>query len=149
VIVLNLCCDREHLFEGWFASAEAFESQRAQGLVSCPVCASLAITRRPTAPYVISGASAADRPAAPMPSGAGGAATPDPDALAVAMSVLRRMGRASEDVGERFAEEARRIHYGESESRNIRGKASGDDVESLLDEGILVLPLPQDEGDLH
>lgn len=145
MIVLNLSCEHEHLFEGWFASASAFESQRAQGQVSCPVCGSVAITRRPTAPYVNT------RPAgqtADPRAGEGAGAGRTADVAAQALALLRRLGRESEDVGERFAAEARRIHYGESEARNIRGRASRDEFGELIDEGIMVLPLPADEG-LH
>lgn len=146
MIVLNLSCDREHLFEGWFSSSTAFEDQRERGLLACPMCGSSAISRRPSAPYVKTGA--------PLPSPAPAekaksAALPvDPDLAAMAMAVLRRMGRESEDVGERFAEEARRIHHGDSDARSIRGRATRDDVSELLEEGIPVLPLPPDE-DLH
>lgn len=63
--------------------------------------------------------------------------------------MLRLAGRSAEDVGERFPEEARRIHHGETDQRAIRGKASGDEVQELLEEGILVLPVPPDEGSLH
>lgn len=143
MIVLNLCCDREHLFEGWFASADAFESQRAQGHVECPTCGSTRISRRPTAPYVNT------RSAAPSAPRRSASEQPSADAAALARALLRRLGKESEDVGERFAEEARRIHYGEREARNIKGKASSDDVSELLDEGIMVLPIPGDENDLH
>lgn len=144
MIVLDLCCDREHVFEGWFASAEAFDAQHAAGQVSCPTCGSVRVVRRPSAPYVNTRSSPAVRPEAP-------AIAAEPavnEALARAFAMLRQVGRASEDVGERFAEEARRIHYGDAESRNIRGKASRDDVGELIDEGIMVLPLPPDE-DVH
>ena len=63
--------------------------------------------------------------------------------------MLRHMSRTAENVGERLPEEARRIHYGETEARDIRGQASAKDVEELLDEGIMVLPLPAPEDDLH
>ena len=65
------------------------------------------------------------------------------------MTQLRGMAHSAEDVGERLPEEARRIHYGETEARDIRGSASADEVESLLEEGILVLPVPPAEEDLH
>lgn len=143
MIVLNLSCDQEHLFEGWFASADAFEAQREQGRIECPTCGSNHISRRPTAPYVNTRCAA---PSAPRPSAPD---LPPADAAALARALLRRLGKDSEDVGERFAEEARRIHYGEREARNIKGKASSDDVSGLLDEGILVLPIPGDEDDLH
>ena len=151
VIVLNLSCDHEHLFEGWFASSAAYDGQRERGLVSCPVCGSTTISRRPSAPYVNTGVSAplpARRSGAPVRPAAAAAAAPDADVVAAAMAMLRRLGRESEDVGDRFADEARRIHHGESEVRNIRGRATRDDVSELIDEGIAVLPLPADE-DLH
>ena len=140
MIVLNLCCENEHLFEGWFTSADAFEAQSAQGMVSCPVCASAGISRRPTAPYVNTGSGV---PVASQRADASAAFPPEKaEAL---LSMLRRAARASEDVGDRFSDEARRIHYGDVEARNIRGQASGDDVSELLEEGILVLPVPPDE----
>jgi hypothetical protein len=145
VIVLNLCCDSEHLFEGWFASADAFEAQCRNGRVECPVCGSVHITRRPTAPYVNTGGLAPGRTPSPPRETPPAAA----DVMATARALLRRLGRESEDVGDRFADEARRIHYGEREARNIKGQASRDDVGELLEEGILVLPLPGDEDDLH
>lgn len=145
MIVLNLSCEREHLFEGWFASASAFESQCAAGQVSCPVCGSMAITRRPTAPYVNTrGASGTVKPRRDDSTGK----SQNPDAVAMAMAMLRKLGRESEDVGERFAAEARRIHHGEADSRNIRGRASRDEFGELVEEGIMVLPLPSDE-DVH
>lgn len=140
MIVLNLCCENEHLFEGWFASADAFEAQSAQDMVNCPVCASARISRRPTAPYVNTGSGV------PVVSRrADTSAVLPPETAEALLSMLRHVARASEDVGDRFSDEARRIHYGEVESRNIRGKASGEDVSELLEEGILVLPLPPDE----
>lgn len=140
MIVLNLCCENEHLFEGWFASADAFETQSAQGMVTCPVCASARISRRPTAPYVNTGSGL------PVVSGGSDANTVlPPDAAEALLSMLRKAARASEDVGDRFSEEARRIHYGEVAARSIKGKASGEDVTELLEEGILVLPVPPDK----
>ena len=147
MIVLDLCCDRDHRFEGWFASASAFEDQQARNLVSCPVCASTALRRLPSAPYVHTrGPAAASSPAvqAEAPS-----ASTSPATAAAVLQMLRHMSRTAENVGERLPEEARRIHYGETEARDIRGQASAKDVEELLDEGIMVLPLPPPEDDLH
>ena len=141
MIVLNLCCDHEHLFEGWFPSTGAFDRQLADAHVSCPQCGSTRITRRPTAPYVNTG-SPAPAPAAPA------RLQPSPEVLATALTMLRQLARESEDVGKRFADEARRIHYGDSEARNIKGQASRDDVDELMDEGIVVLPVPGDD-ELH
>jgi len=147
VIVLNLCCDHEHLFEGWFGSAAAFETQRERGQIICPVCGSASISRRPTAPYVNTGSMP---PAAPPPRPSPPSATTrQTDAVATVVAMLRRFGKESEDVGERFVEEARRIHYGDSEARNIKGKASSDDIGELIDEGIMVLPVPPDDEELH
>lgn len=147
MIVLNLCCDHEHLFEGWFSSAAAFETQRERGQVVCPVCGSVTISRRPTAPYVNTGSTL---PAAPAPRPSSPSTiNSQMDAVAMAVAMLRRFGNESEDVGERFVEEARRIHYGETEARNIKGKASRDDIGELIDEGIMVLPVPPDDEELH
>lgn len=133
MIVLNLICDREHRFEGWFANADAFADQRSRALVQCPQCGSTHIERRPSAPYVNTSTPRGDT----VPS------QPPVDPAQV-MAALRLAARSAEDVGERFPDEARRIHYGESEARSIRGRASGDDLGELLEEGILVLPVPED-----
>lgn len=140
MIVLDLECEQGHGFEGWFASGAAFEEQFARGQVCCPNCGTLRVVRRPSAPYVQT------RQAA-VPS-----STPGPAAVAALtqeiLAHLRRRARGLEDVGKRFAEEARRIHYGDSEPRGIKGQASGEDLRDLLEEGIAVLPVPSDE-DLH
>lgn len=152
VIVLNLSCPANHLFEGWFASGDAFAAQAAAGQIACPVCGSTDIERRPSAPYVNTGSSA---PAAPRtgeshPASAPAARpAPSPELAAALISSLRMLGKQAEDVGAEFAEEARKIHYGEAEERSIRGQASSDEVGELLEEGILVLPLPPAEEDLH
>ncbi len=146
MIVLNLCCDNEHLFEGWFGSVDAFEVQQGRQQVNCPVCGSTHIERRPTAPYLNTG-SGAPQPRAAAPGR--NVALANADTIAAALAMLRHIGMESEDVGERFAEEARRIHYGDSNARNIKGKATPDDVGELLDEGIMVLPLAPDDEEFH
>jgi hypothetical protein len=137
--VLNLRCGNEHGFEGWFASEEAFATQSTSGAVACPLCASTTIERLPSAPRI-----QASRHAAPAP---------DAPAQQVAMTLQSQWLRAvrhvmarTEDVGERFAEEARRIHYGEAEDRGIRGQASREDAEALREEGIEVVALPVPEA---
>ena len=161
MIVLDLCCANEHRFEGWFASSAAFEAQRAQGLVTCPVCNTTEVRRLPSAPYVQtrsvqtpapSGSQAsavpvasARAPAAPVTS----TGMPSATAVAELLGTLRRMAKSAEDVGERLPEEARRIHYGEAEARDIRGAASRDEVEELLEEGIMLVPLPPGEDEVH
>lgn len=133
MIVLNLSCDKQHLFEGWFANAAAFADQCARGLVQCPHCGSTHIERRPSAPYVNTSA----------PRGESTAPPPAVDPAQV-VAALRMAARSAEDVGEQFPDEARRIHYGEAETRSIRGRASGDELGELLEEGILVLPVPDE-----
>jgi hypothetical protein len=132
VIVLDLVCDNEHRFEGWFGNADAFAEQHAHGLVACPQCGSTHVERRPSAPYVKASTARRDTAKRPTP--------PDAERLAAA---LRAAARGAEDVGEHFPVEARRIHYGDAEARSIRGRASPEDVGELLDEGILVLPVPE------
>ena len=141
MIVLDLLCDQEHRFEAWFASGDAFEAQLAANLVSCPHCDSHAVRRLPSAPYVQTSSHAATA-AKRLPQ-------PDPAAIAARLvEALRSAAGQSEDVGERFPEEARRIHYGEAEERAIRGKAKHSDLLELIDEGIPVLPVPPDKDDL-
>lgn len=130
--VLNLRCAHDHRFEGWFGSDDDFEAQCGRGLVSCPNCGDSTITRLPTAPRLnVSGAKEGETPSDPM------------TALQAAWSqAVRQVMAQTEDVGERFPEEARRIHYGEVEARGIRGKASREDAQALRDEGIEVTALP-------
>jgi hypothetical protein len=134
--VFNLTCELEHSFEGWFASHDEFDRQLAGGLVECPVCGSQAVQKLPSAPRLnISGA---QEPAAKEP-----VALPNAAAM---RSILAQMARHivanTEDVGDRFPEEARRIHYEEAPQRSIRGVASKDEAAALEDEGIEVMPLP-------
>ena len=131
MIVLNLTCNRNHPFEGWFASAEAFDCQASGGQVNCPTCGSAEVSRLPSGPRVIS------HPSVPAKAGVELTAA-DMTALVQAITTASE----AEDVAERFPEEARKIHYGEAPLRGIRGQASLADTLELLDEGIPVLPLP-------
>jgi len=140
--VLNLQCRQGHGFEGWFASEDAFQEQLARGLVECPVCADVQVAKLPSAPRLNLGAA---EPAAAPPRQEL-MATPDATLQAEWMKMVRHVLANTDDVGERFAEEARKIHYGEAEERNIRGQASRGETEALLDEGITVLPLPIPKG---
>jgi len=146
--VLNLLCSHGHAFEGWFASHDDYASQRERGLVSCPVCNDAEVTKMPSAPRLNLGH---DAPG-PAPVPAQAAAVQDvaqmtPQHLQAAwMKMVRHVMANTEDVGAQFAEEARKIHYGETENRNIRGQASREETEALLDEGIDVLPLPVPAG---
>jgi hypothetical protein len=138
--VFNLGCDRQHSFEGWFSSSEDFDMQMQRGLLTCPVCGSSKVEKLPSAPYI--GSSSVTDPAAKAATPVA-AAMPTPAQMqAMFLRMAREVAASTEDVGERFAEEARRIHYNEAPERGIRGVASKDEAEALADEGIAVMPLP-------
>jgi hypothetical protein len=137
--VLNLRCAHGHGFEGWFASNEAFDTQLAAGLVECPVCGDTGIVKLLSAPRLNLGNSKAPAETAPAaPSQVPAELSPD----ARWMRAVREVIAKTEDVGDRFADEARKMHYGEAEERGIRGQATREQTEALLDEGIAVMPLP-------
>lgn len=148
--VLNLRCAHEHGFEGWFASEDEFQAQLARGLVECPICGDTTITKGLTAPRLNLGAAApqSEMQAATESASREVAPVADPrQAMQLAwMRAVREVMANTEDVGERFAEEARRMHYGEVDERNIRGRASREETEALLEEGIPVLPLAVPKG---
>ena len=148
--VLNLQCRHGHAFEGWFASHDDFESQQGRGLLTCPVCNEAEVSKMPSAPRLNLGQSGpTDSAAVPA---AASAAVQDvaqlaPQQLQAAwMKMVRHVMAHTEDVGTKFAEEARKIHHGEAENRNIRGQASREETEALLEEGIEILPLPVPAG---
>ncbi|MFX1671933.1 DUF1178 family protein [Paraburkholderia sp. A2WS-5] len=139
--VLDLQCPDGHRFEGWFASADDFESQLSRKLVECPMCGATNVSRVPSAPRLnLSGASAASSAAGQAPQSAQAAQAAQWQAHA--MRVMREVLEKTENVGDRFVEEARRIHYNEAPARNIRGLASAEDAQALVEEGIDVMPLP-------
>ena len=163
--VLNLQCSHQHSFEGWFGSEADFQSQLSRGLIECPLCADSRIQKLPSAPRLNFGgyqARDSDLPDATphMPSKATAigplntevirsnpfeGSSPDamsPTAQAAFLNALRQVVANTQDVGQRFADEARRMHYGETDARSIRGQASAREVVDLLEEGIEVMPLP-------
>ena len=133
--VFDLSCDNEHLFEGWFASNAEFERQLGDGLIECPVCASRGVRKLLSAPRLNFGA---DAPEAKLPV----AMTNDAAMQTMLLQMARHIQANTEDVGERFPEEARRIHYDEAPKRSIRGLASRDDAAQLAAEGIEVMAVP-------
>ena len=140
MIVFDLNCSRGHAFEGWFDSADAYADQRGRELVRCPVCDDAAIDKRLSArinTHKAPPARAQQAPAAPAP--AQDMATGLP---AHVLAKLREIVRNTENVGERFAEEARKIHYDEVPARAIRGQATPDEAEALREEGIDFASLP-------
>lgn len=164
--VLNLQCAHQHSFEGWFASEDDFQSQLLRKLVECPMCESTSVDKMPSAPRLNFGArqrhaAASDSSgdaALPSDSGAlareGNASSSSEISLTQAHSesvatgqagflkALRHLMANTEDVGRHFADEARRMHYGDIEARSIRGQASASEAIELLEEGIEVMPLP-------
>jgi hypothetical protein len=138
MIVLNLSCSGGHRFEGWFASADAFAAQSEQGQVACPVCNDAEIMRLPAAPRVRRFAAET----APV------VAQQDRGLQAMAQDLARLIADA-DDVGDKFPEEARRIHYREVPERAIRGQATLHETHALLEEGIAVLPLPGKKDSLN
>ncbi len=133
--VLNLRCAGEHAFEGWFSSEDDFVAQSASGAIACPLCGSTTIERLPSAPRLQISRHEA-------PPAAGAAPTQAMTLQSQWLRAVRHVIETTEDVGERFADEARRIHYGEVEERGIRGRASREDADALRDEGIEVFSLP-------
>jgi hypothetical protein len=129
--VYNLRCEQEHPFEGWFSSEDDFNRQLHDKHIRCPLCDSAVIIRLPSAPRL-------------NLSGAESAAGKGEQIQAAFVDTMRQLVANTEDVGERFADEARRIHYNEAPERAIRGVASAEQYEALTEEGIEVtlLPLP-------
>lgn len=137
--VLNLRCANGHGFEGWFGSEDDFMDQNGRGAVECPLCADKVITRMPSAPRLnLSGAREAT-PVTPTPAQV--EARPA-DLQAAWLQGVRELMAKTEDVGERFAFEARRIHYGETAQRGIRGQATPEERAALQDEGIETVSVP-------
>jgi hypothetical protein len=146
--VFALQCVHGHPFEGWFKDLAAYEDQREGGLLECPCCGSrevektlsaprlnLSGAREPIGPAVVSAPNATEVPAMTVPPESAAA-------LAAAMKIVRQALSSSEDVGARFAEEARAMHAGEAPSRSIHGQTSLQTARELAEEGIAVLPLP-------
>ena len=136
--VLSLQCSHDHRFEGWFASEDDYASQTDRGLLQCPICDDKVIARLPSAPrFSVAKSKAQDEPPAT-------AVTVPAEQLMQAewMQRVRRLIAETDDVGERFAVEARRIHYGDAEERAIRGRATREEAVALRDEGVEVLALP-------
>ncbi|MEK7265326.1 MAG: DUF1178 family protein [Pseudomonadota bacterium] len=133
MIKYQLKCASGCSFEGWFRSSEEFDSQAAKGALECPFCASVAIERAIMAPAVVTG---------------GGPRSKERlDVMRQSMAEAARRARDYVEknfdyVGEKFPEEARKIHYGETKERSIYGEATGKEVKELVDEGVSVAPMP-------
>ncbi|HEY6135698.1 MAG TPA: DUF1178 family protein [Rubrivivax sp.] len=136
--VLNLRCANGHGFEGWFASEDDFLAQNGSGLIECPLCADRVVSRLPSAPRLNLSGTREATPAETSKAVAPAAA----DLQVLWLQAVRRAIENTDDVGDRFAEEARRIHYGETDARGIRGQTTAEERVALREEGIEVLSLP-------
>ena len=153
MIVFDLLCAGGHRFEGWFGSAEDFASQRDGGLLACPSCGESSVQRIPSAARVNLGAQPAQPPKTPAKPVAP-VKTPEmegKDPFAIAQMLYSRMLdellTKSEDVGRKFPEEARKIFYEEAPARPIRGQATDEEHDALIEEGIPVARLPVPRGE--
>lgn len=135
MIKYSLCCDNAHTFEGWFSESADFDRQVASGFLTCPVCNSGSISKSLMAPSVSTARKQEAKRQMAMD-------IVRQEAMAKLREAVSNIRANSEDVGEKFPEEARKIHYGEADARGIIGQASLDDVHELLDEGIDIAPLP-------
>lgn len=153
MIKYTLICDKKHEFESWFADSAAFDKQAKRKLVACPVCDSVKVEKAIMAPRVAAKkgrvpiempAPAADAPATAAPASAPVAMiSPIEQEFRAKLKELReQLVKNSDNVGEKFPEEARKMHYGETEHRSIYGVASPDEAKELLEEGIECHPLP-------
>ena len=133
MISFNLRCDKDHEFEGWFQDSAAFARQRDAGEIPCPICGSLHVEKALSAPNI---ASARQQEAAQI------ARKQAKDAKVALAKLRQHIEKTADNVGEKFPEEARKIHYGETDARDIYGIATRDEAKDLTEEGITVLPLP-------
>jgi hypothetical protein len=141
MIRYDLICDQGHAFDGWFRDSKGYDEQAARGLVSCSVCGSAKVAKQLMAPGIPAKSNKQD--AAPQRMVAG----PVDPRLQMMMQMMREVRKQveanAEYVGDRFADEARKIHYQETEKRGIYGEATADDAKALIEEGIEVHPLPR------
>ena len=146
MIVFDLKCGKDHVFEAYFADSATYEKQAEAGEIACPYCGDIAVAKAPMAPNIAVNNKARGEPErAPAPEKVP-ARKPPPPEMAHAIGTLRRMRSYIEQnfdhVGESFPEEARKIHYGEAERRSIYGDATKEEVGELADEGIEIGEIP-------
>lgn len=135
MIRYNLSCDNGHGFEGWFSSSDDFDRQAKDRLVTCPTCGSGSVSKQLMAPTVSTARKKEARHALVMDKA-------QKETIAKLREMVKTIRENAEDVGDRFPEEARKIHYGEAEQRGLIGKATADEATALLEEGIEIAPLP-------
>lgn len=144
MILFELKCASDHRFEAWFRDGAAYDAQAAAGTIACPLCGDTQVGKAPMAPRIAKRRGEPAEPAKAVP-----ATAPDDKAVALQAEMLRQLGelrRTVEEncdyVGDRFAEEARRMHYGETDPRGIYGEASAKDVAELKEEGVTIHRIP-------
>ncbi len=135
MISFSLVCSNAHEFEGWFSSSDDFDSQKARGLVECPVCGDQSVDKALMAPSVSTSRSKEQT----VPMAMDAEQTKMMDQI---RDLTKKMREGAENVGDKFAEEARKIHYGETEARGIYGKATPVEAKGLAEEGVEFIPLP-------
>ena len=137
MIVYNLKCRKDHVFEAWFRDSAAYDEQAAAGVMSCPICGSRKVEKALMAPRLSKGAAKAEEVAPAAPSEKAVMETEQAGQMMKALAEVRRKIEENFDhVGPAFAEEARKIHYGEADPRNIYGETSDEDAEALREEGV-------------
>lgn len=158
MLVVDLHCEGGHLFEGWFASADDLNAQKERSLLTCPVCGSHDVNRRPSASRLNVSALKASKQASPSASPArevtvAAKTTPDAEAAQALQAMQRLYWQAvrhvmanTEDVGDRFVDEVRGMHHGDVPERAIRGQATPEERAELREEGIDVLSMPVPDG---
>ncbi|QRM53415.1 DUF1178 family protein [Sinorhizobium sp. BG8] len=135
MIRFDLICDHGHEFEGWFTSGSDFDRQQERHLVTCPACGSATVSKRLMAPAVSTARSREGQHSLVM--------NPQQQEMVSKLREIVDTIRANaDDVGERFPEEARKVHYGETEQRGLIGRASAEEAKALIEEGIQIAPLP-------
>ena len=134
MIRFSLCCDKDHEFDGWFRSNDDFDTQKKRGFISCPVCNSARVEKALMAPSVSTG-----RKRETMALAMG---EEQRKALAQLREMTERVRQNADYVGDKFAEEARKIHFGETEARGIYGEATPDEARGLAEDGVEFMPIP-------
>jgi hypothetical protein len=148
MIKYALACDQAHAFESWFPSSDSYETQRARGLVTCPVCGSTKVEKALMAPQVArkdrraEAAPVSNEAAAPGPEQVAMVSPAEKELRARIRALREELMKTADPVGDRFAEEARKIHYGETEFRSIYGQATPEEAKELAEEGVAFHALP-------
>jgi len=142
MILYNLCCSADHVFEAWFRDSAAYDEQAAAGEVLCPVCGNASVAKAPMAPRIARGGGGGDKEDVSDPAPQTYTNTKAAEMRRMLTELRRHVEENSDYVGDKFAEEARKIHYGEKEERNIYGEATEDQAEELSEEGVKIGRIP-------